>query len=475
VAVLNAFSQIREFYGFDINPQYVSELKKTIHLQGNNSGHIECRDFFQVDWDTVLGDLDERLLIVGNPPWVTNSAIGTLGGSNLPFKTNFQKHNGFAAKTGKANFDISEWMLIRLLEALDQRPACLAMLCKTSTARKTLRHAWRNELNIGQCSLHVIDAQKHFGASVDACLLIIHTGAVQKCPAIANVYADLSFQKQCSRLGFAEGELVADIDAYLRLQNINGVSCRTWRSGVKHDAASVMEFKQHGEHYVNGMREECNLEPTYLFPLLKSSDIANGRLIPTRLALLTQQKPSDDTSIIENAAPKTWQYLMQHFAVLDERRSIIYKNRPRFSVFGVGDYTFASWKVAISGLYKNCRFSVVGPHHEKPVVMDDTCYFVACASEIEARFLCELLNSDVCQNFVRSLVFFDSKRPITIDVLNRIDLRQVANLLNRQEESQEFFGVAADTEEHQQLLWDFGKKDVCRTKLGDVRRVSRSR
>ena len=46
--------------------------------------------------------------------------------------------------TGKSNFDISEWMLIRLLEALQGRRATIAMLCKTATARKVLRHAWLN-------------------------------------------------------------------------------------------------------------------------------------------------------------------------------------------------------------------------------------------------------------------------------------------------------------------------------------------
>ncbi|MBI5116143.1 SAM-dependent methyltransferase [Candidatus Poribacteria bacterium] len=415
---------------------------------------IECKDFFHVDWHGFLKDLGSRLLIIGNPPWVTNSALGALGGNNLPEKSNFQRHNGFAAKTGKANFDISEWMLIRLTEALSRRPACLAMLCKTSTARKVLRHAWVNKLNTGRCSLHLIDAQKHFGVSVDACLLIIHTGVNEPTPA-APVYPGLSFNGKISTIGLAGKELVADIDEYLRLRDIEGTAYYTWRSGVKHDAASVMEFTRQGRRLINGKRQECDLESTYLFPLLKSSDIANGRTTPDKLVLITQKKPSDDTSTIAAVAPKTWEYLVRYAETLDKRRSIIYEERARFSVFGIGDYTFAPWKVAISGLYKTCRFEAIGQFRGKPIALDDTCYFIPCKSEDEARFICELLNSDICQRFLRSIIFFDSKRPIKIDVLNRIDLMRVAEKLNKSSSAQEYLTHASAFEDRQpQLVFD---------------------
>jgi len=432
LAAANAFPDRRAYYGFDINPEYVTQLKKILLSRRADSGHVECADFFQVDWKQVFERLGDGILVLGNPPWVTNSTLSVLGGSNLPQKTNFQGHRGFAAKTGKANFDISEWMLIRLLESLGRTSGCLAMLCKTSTARRTLRHAWRNGFAIHRCSLHTIDAKKHFGAAVDACLLVVHTGVVAADAVeqpFADVFADLSFRHRTARLGLVQGELVADLDEYLPLRDIDGASSRAWRSGVKHDAAAMMEFRQDGQQYRNGRHEECELESEYLFPLLKSSDIANGRLTPTRWVLLTQRGPSDDTAAIETAAPKTWRYLHRHAALLDGRRSIIYKKRPRFSIFGVGEYTFASWKVAVSGLYKNLRFEIVGPHAGKPVVFDDTCYFLSFDSEAEARYACDLLNSGLCRRFLRSLVFLDSKRPVTIDILNRIALERVAERL----------------------------------------------
>ncbi|MBI3920431.1 MAG: SAM-dependent DNA methyltransferase, partial [Armatimonadetes bacterium] len=395
--------------------------------------------------------LPSPVLVVGNLPWVTNAALGVMGGANLPQKSNFQRHSGFAAKTGKANFDISEWMLIKLLEALQGIPAVLAMLCKTSTARKVLRHAWKDGWEIGPSSLHLIDASQHFGVSVDACLLLTHTGN-GKVEATATTYSDLGFARPLRTFGLFAGDLVSDVDAYRELRDLDGLEYRKWRSGAKHDAAGVMEFTREGACLINGLGEKCDIEDDYLYPLLKSSDLANGRLVPAKYVLLPQRCMSDDTAQVEFLAPKTWQYLLAHAEQLDQRRSSIYANRPRFAVFGIGDYTFSSWKVAISGLYKNLVFQVVGHHEDKPIVLDDTCYFIPCETEQEATFLCDLLNSQIAGRFIASLVFPDSKRPVTIDVLKRIDLMRVGERLDRARETQDYLAPPAIESSHQRLL-----------------------
>ena len=40
----------------------------------------------------------------------------------------------------------------------------------------------------------------------------------------------------------------------------------------------------------------------------------------------------------------TWSYLQRHSALLDRRGSVIYKNKPAFSIFDVGSHSFAPWK-----------------------------------------------------------------------------------------------------------------------------------
>jgi hypothetical protein len=424
------FPAAREVFAFDINAGYVEEIRRQMPSAPHAPVTAECRDFFATDWDGFVAGQEGFLLVVGNPPWVTNSALSAMGSENLPKKSNFQQHSGFAAKTGKANFDISEWMLIRLLEALKGRVACLAMLCKTSTARKVLCHVWRHGSAVRDCSLHTIDAVREFGVAVDACLFIVRTGT-DAAAKTADVYPALDFENRQTTFGLIGRELVADVAAYQMLRDLDGLPYYAWRSGVKHDAASVMEFSMRDGLLVNGKGETCALEDTCLFPLLKSSDIANGRLTPMRFVLLPQKTPSDDTAAIQASAPLTWAYLCRHGDALDKRRSVIYAKRPRFAIFGIGGYTFAPWKVVVSGLYKTCRFEAVGPFGDKPVVVDDTCYCVSCRTCEEARFVAGLLNSSVCQRFIRSLVFFDSKRPLTVDILNRIDLKHVADRLGQ--------------------------------------------
>ena len=74
-------------------------------------------------------DLDWRergpLLVVGNPPWVTNAALGVLESGNLPHKWNVKGARGLDARTGAANFDIAEAIWLKLLDELasEEEPA----------------------------------------------------------------------------------------------------------------------------------------------------------------------------------------------------------------------------------------------------------------------------------------------------------------------------------------------------------------
>src|SRR3989338_2717472 len=50
---------------------------------------------------------------------------------NFPKKSNFKRYNGLDAITGKANFDISEYILLHLLREFKDVKGTLAFLCKT--------------------------------------------------------------------------------------------------------------------------------------------------------------------------------------------------------------------------------------------------------------------------------------------------------------------------------------------------------
>ncbi len=249
-----------------------------------------------------------------------------------------------------------------------------------------------------------------------------------------------------------DGSLVSDVETYTTFRALDGGSPYTWRSGIKHDASKVMEFSRWNGRFVNGLGEAVELEEEFLYPLLKSSDLGNRTTTPRKVVLVTQRRIGDDTSRIRDVAPETWKYLEDHSDELDSRKSSIYQNRPRFSIFGVGDYSFASWKVALSGLYKSFTFVVVPLHNNRPVMVDDTCYSIPCKCEKEAWLLCDLLNAQPARRFLRSLVFPDSKRPITVDVLRRLSFINVAKMMNRIDELRAFTSSgSAPPDGHQQL------------------------
>jgi len=432
VAALKTFPDTRRALGVEINPDYISKARQSVECVCKTTDVIEG-DFFSTKWKQLLLECPAPILVVGNPPWVTNTHLSKLGSMNMPSKSNVDGLSGYEAISGKSNFDISEWMLIRLLDWLSGQHAVLAMLCKTSVARKVLAYGWRSGIQLQSASMHLIDAQASFGVAVDACLLVCVLAPASNCDT-CTVYPSLSQRDGGSKIGYVDGQLVADADKYNRWRSLSGSSPFRWRSGVKHDCSAVMELNLTSAGYVNGAKEHVDIEDTYLFPLFKSSDIANGRIAsPKRYLLVPQTKVGDATHLIKHLAPKTWDYLERHGAQLENRRSTIYKHQPRFAVFGVGDYTFAPWKVAISGLYKRLAFCIVPPFESKPSVMDDTCYFLACDSEEEANLLKYMLSSQPAQEFCASLLFTDSKRPITVDLLRRLDIQALAQELGCEE------------------------------------------
>src|ERR1700691_1994399 len=104
-----------ELAGYEINKRYVDVTASK--LRGARQT-VRQADFFSVDWEREVSELGKPILVIGNPPWVTSADLGAMGSSNIPTKRNFKGLNGLDARTGKSNFDVSEWMILRLLRAL---------------------------------------------------------------------------------------------------------------------------------------------------------------------------------------------------------------------------------------------------------------------------------------------------------------------------------------------------------------------
>ena len=414
-----------EYYGIEINPEYCEICKNSIN---DSRVRIINADFFAFSSRALIKDR-RRVLVIGNPPWVTNSTLSALGSGNLPVKTNFKGLKGIDAITGAGNFDICESIILKLLDEYRDTNTAVAMLCKTSVARNVFRELNRSGIAFLSCDMVEFDAAKVFGISASACALVIQLSDKPASSDICNVYDFDSPETVRSRIRYRNGQLYSRFDT--KTDDFDGRCCFEWRQGVKHDCSRVMELTMREGMLQNGEKKAVQVEDDIVFPLVKSS-MLKGPVIHSfsKFVIVTQKKAREATEHLRQEVPKTWEYLNDNKEWFEKRKSSIYRGAPPFSMFGVGDYSYAKYKVGVSGFYKRPLFSVLYSDDGKPVMMDDTGYFISFDRYDMAYTAMLLLNSERVQGFLAGIAFPDAKRPYTKKVLERIDFDKIVDSLS---------------------------------------------
>ncbi len=447
LATLLNFPGIKNIFGIEIYKPYVWETKFAIinfflEYPEINKPTISIvhSNVFDFDFNKIANRFPEKeILIIGNPPWVTNSKLGSLNSTNLPKKTNFKNHSGLDAMTGKGNFDIAEFITLSLLETFQKMKGNLLLLVKNSVIKNIVFEQYKKKYLISEIEKHCIDTKKEFNVSVEAALFFCQLNS-----APAFISKEFNFYENNNHylnFGWVNKKFVSNIDLYVRTKEIDGKCPFVWRQGLKHDCSSIMELdkvnssnEKYNGLYLNGLNEKIELEDNLVFGILKSSDLKNTVINqPRKFTIVTQRKVGQETKYIKSEFPKTYQYLVAHQSNFKSRKSIIYHNKPLYSIFGIGDYSFKPFKVAISGLYKTFHFTLILPHNNKPVMLDDTCYFIGFDTLENAVYTLILLNSEITKHFLQSVTFADAKRTFTKDVLMRINLLELAGKLNVKE------------------------------------------
>lgn len=394
VAAREAWPDAR-LVGRELDPAYAAEARAAVP-----DADVAVADFFATDWGALGRALEPPVLVLGNPPWVTSATLGALGSARRP-RARIAGVDGLDAVTGRSNFDVSEHVVGTLLDALAGREFALAMLLKVAVARRVAeRFAIGGEVRR-------VDARRWFGAAVDAALVTMRPGP-RRWPELG----ELDAEAPTRTWGVAEGALVPDVDAWARTRHLEGTQAPAWRSGIKHDAAAVMELTRDGAGWRSRAGGRIELEPDLVFPYRKGGDLILGTS-PARAVIAPQARLGAPTDWIRDALPRTWAYLDAHRAALDARKSRIYRGRPPFAIFGIGEYAFAPYKVAVAGLSAELAFRLVEPVDGRPVLLDDTSYFLPFVTREAAVDAQRTLSSPEARSFFLARMFGDAKRPVT--------------------------------------------------------------
>lgn len=402
------------YYGYDINRSYIERLKKEF------SSDVILEEFNILNRFPEVFD-KENALFIANPPWIRSDKMSKLEGFNLPMKSNTDER-GISALTGKGNFDISEYITNAIVNKISKSKSALLILLKSSVARKVLKNIWKNDNGPSETTIINIDAASNFGIAASACALWVdyRTASHEKTCAVYNTFED---DTPIQILATEDGILINDYDAYNKgkgylAKDKNAV---LWRSGVKHDAASIMKLKKENGVYKNGLGEIVNIEESRIFPYISASNLTKTKLEDKEeYMIMAQVSLQEKESDLFNQAPKTYEYLNSHLSYLQRRKSKIYNGKSKFAIFGLGEYTFKKYKIAISGFSKTPVFHFLEPRDNKPIVLDDISYFISFDDEMKAIGLFQYFNSNEIKLLIESMIFSDGKRPITAEILNRI-------------------------------------------------------
>lgn len=406
----------KQLYGIEIDHNKLNEIDKTLpNLKLINN------DIFKIKFDNF--DKKNSFLIIGNPPQTSNIDIAKINTRGFNKKLINLKKGDINTKDSKLT--IPQRIILKIIFEFKNTPTTIAFLCKKIESRNIFIELKKNNIKYTFVKQINITSGKIDKINEDMCLFVAQFGEKTTTNKICEVSNISDPTKVLYKFGFIGDNFYLNIDD---TPKIDGECKMKWKSGVKHDCANVLELNCENKQLKTKNNTPVFIEKTLTYPLLKGSQLNKPIINKTsKYIIITQEKIRQDTSYIKTKAPKTWQYLNNNKKYFDKRKSAIYKNTPDFSIFGIGDYTFKKYKVAISGFNKNPIFSLI--HGEKPVILDDTSYFLSFEDYDDAYITMLILNSQLVKKFLKNIAFLDSKRPFSKKVLKRIDISKCLKIL----------------------------------------------
>ena len=152
------------------------------------------------------------------------------------------------------------------------------------------------------------------------------------------------------------------------------------------------------------------IEPDLVYPLLRGRDVRRWQTQPSAHIILAQDPETRrgiPESTMKQEYPKTYAYLKQFEGDPKHRERGTLWGRASssvvklmetgafYSMFAVGPYTMAEWKLVWSDMGDEITAAVVSQGDEKPILPEHHVMFVSLTSQEEAHYLSAALNSSL--------------------------------------------------------------------------------
>lgn len=442
--------------GIDIHPLAVLAAKANLLLTIGRaySGDITLPIF---ERDALLNppDIGRYDLVVGNPPWMNREAMADIHWKQTqPLWQHyglFVAHEGMDHILGKAKKDLAMLMVYACADKYLQEGGHLGFVIphsafKSGGAGAGFRRFQTDTLALRVWQVDDLSSSQSFpGAAAPAAVLFLQKGSPTRYPVQYNIWyartrrhiADdtVSSIHTLFVSAQAEAEPVNPFDltspwitgsrpALDSLKRLRGPSDYTAHAGAYTGGANsvywldVLETIPGGFLRVRNIVEtarlpvpqvEALIEADLVFPLLRGSDVRRWSAAPGAFILLVQNPQTRrgyEVTWLQQHYPLTYAYLLQFETFLRQRstyRRYFRTGTPFYTMFDVGEYTFAPVKVVWQGMGVGQMRAAVTTATARPVIPNQAMHpFIALSDADEAHYLAACLNSAVFEFAVLS-------------------------------------------------------------------------
>lgn len=405
-------------------------------------------------------------LVAGNPPWVNWDNLPEKYRDNTKpiwVHHGLFPHGGMDTILGKGKKDISMLMAYEVCDALLRNGGRLGFVMtqsvlKTSSGQgfRTFKLASGVPLAVGHVD-DMVDLQPFEAATNRTSVVILEKGRTNSYPVAYTVWQktvrgkrvgyDLTLPEaweMTRRLNYV-AEPVASSDkrsawltarrkATRALRKMSGQSDYEAHEGVNTGGANAIYWltkiqeRRDGTILVQNLTEgakrkvdqiQSEVENDLVFPLVRGRDVRRWHPLPSAHILMVQdvkERRGVDETTLQSDLPKTWKYLKHFETELRARAAFkryftrkhkgkIIETGPFYSMFDVGEYTLARWKVVWKYIAAEFACAVLAPPQQgdgKICIPDHRLIAVECQGKDEAYYVAGILNSVTCRLFTRA-------------------------------------------------------------------------